>query len=93
LGDVLPGLYGGRGLQLLEGGVRNRKARRPTKAALRAMGASPGLLTTRYAPDGERAVVEELVSDDSDSSSFFTLNRKHTFVDSTHDDETKEGES
>jgi hypothetical protein len=38
----------------------SRKARRLTKAGLQAAGATPGLMTTRYAPDGERAEIRQL---------------------------------
>jgi len=39
--------------------MRDRKRRRLTKAELRALGVSPGLVSLRYGPDG-RPVLEEL---------------------------------
>jgi hypothetical protein len=38
--------------------LRDRKKRQPTKAELRAMGASPGLMVRRYGADG-RARLEQ----------------------------------
>ena len=38
----------------------NRRRRRLTRAELLAAGATPGLMTTRYAPDGERAEIRQL---------------------------------
>jgi hypothetical protein len=44
---------------------RRRSPRTLTKAELRAMGVVPGLVVTRYAPDGQRATVEQLTAEAS----------------------------
>jgi hypothetical protein len=45
--------------------VPSRKARPLTKAELRAMGATPGLMNTRYSPDG-RAEIRQLAPEGFD---------------------------
>lgn len=39
---------------------REKRRRKLTQSDLRALGVQPGLLATRYTPDGERATVLEL---------------------------------
>jgi hypothetical protein len=48
-----------------------RRKKRLSKAELRAMGVVPGLVVTRYAPDGDRATVEQLTAETSSTPSLF----------------------
>ncbi len=50
--------------------VRKRR-RRLSQQDLRTVGARPGLVVTRYAPDGERATVRQLAPEASGRPSLF----------------------
>lgn len=50
--------------------MRDRR-RRLTQQDLRALGVRPALVATRYAPDGERATVQQLAPEASRRPSLF----------------------
>ncbi len=45
------------------------------------MGCTPGRLTTRYSPDGQRATVRQELGEVGEATSFFGLKRKQMFAD------------
>jgi hypothetical protein len=52
--------------------MKSRKARRLTKAELRAAGATPGLMLIRYGPDGNKAKLEQLTEEASARREIFS---------------------
>jgi hypothetical protein len=59
--------------------MKSRKTRTLTKAELRALAVTPGLMAHRVGPDG-RARLEQLTADGSGRSSFFTARTKQLFA-------------
>jgi hypothetical protein len=70
LDGLVRGVFDGRGVQLLEVAVSEKRKRQLTQAELRAAGVTPGLMVTRYTPDGKRAEIRRLTPERTNGSTF-----------------------